>query len=66
MIVRRAMEYLSDLLQETFSVQLCSRDKSIFSQQNVFSFQSGVETIRNVSVKKLIYQMLKLNLGCSD
>ena len=42
-VVRRRVEYLSDLLQKTFSVQLGGAHESILPQQDVLSFQGSVE-----------------------
>ena len=48
MIVWRAMEYLSDLLKEAFSVELGCGCEGIFSEKNVFTFQGCAETIHAI------------------
>ena len=38
MIVRRTVKHLADLLQKAFSVELGSRNESVFSQEDMFTF----------------------------
>ena len=45
-VIRRAMKNLPDLLQEALPIQLCGADKGVFSQEDVFSSKSGVETVK--------------------
>ena len=50
------MEDLANLLQEALSVELSGAGESVLSKQDMFSLQSGVETIFVITVKKLTSQ----------
>lgn len=45
-IVRRAVEHFSDLLQEALPVQLGGGGKRILTKQNVLTFKSCVEAAK--------------------
>lgn len=56
MIVWSTMKNFSDLLQEALSIKLSCRREGIFTEQNVFTFQSGIETIK--TIRKQIENLL--------
>jgi hypothetical protein len=57
------MEYFLDLLEEAFPVEESWADKGVFSKQDVFSFQSGVEVLIE-QVEGLFIFTVKDNFDC--